>query len=96
MAKLRMKGSSLNNHLYKLNITDSCACRCGFVNEDEFHFFFICPFYHIQRVNLLSSLGHFILDVRILLYGSPNLDLAENKLIILETLKFINDTKRFE
>ena len=33
--------------------------------------------------------------LRVLLYGDDNLDLAENKRIIAETLRFMNDSKRF-
>ena len=33
--------------------------------------------------------------LRTLLYGDDNLDFNENKRIITETLRFINDSKRF-
>ena len=44
MAKLRMQCSNLNGHLKSMLIVESSACSCGFVNEDEFHFFFWMSF----------------------------------------------------
>ena len=46
MAKLRMGGSNLNGHLYSMKLIDSPACSCGFINENEFHFFLVCPLYN--------------------------------------------------
>ena len=46
MAKLRMQCSNLNGHLKAMHIVESSACSCGFVNEDEFHFFFGCPLFN--------------------------------------------------
>ena len=41
----------------------------------------------------MGHLAHFTLKT--LLYGDDNLDLTESKRIITETLRFINDSKRF-
>ena len=87
MAKLRMRCSNLNGHLYTMKIIDSPACSCGFVNENEFHFLLVCPLYNRPRVT------HFTL--RTLLYGDDKLDFTEHKRIITETLRFINDSNRF-
>ena len=41
-------------------------------------------------------MGHMApFTLRTLLYGDDNLDLNENKRIITETLRIINDSKRF-
>ena len=96
MAKLRMQSSNLNGHLYSMKIINSPACSCGFVNENEFHFLLVCPLYNRPRVTLQNSMGHIApLTLRTLLHGDDNLDLTENKRIITETLRFINDSKRF-
>ena len=97
MAKLRMGGSNLNGHLYSMKLIDSPACSCGFINENEFHFFLVCPLYNRPRVTLQNAMGNiapFIL--RTLLYRSENLDLTVNKRIVTETLRFIKDSKRFD
>ena len=97
MAKLRMKCSNLSGHLKSLRIIESSACTCGCINEDEFHFFFICPLYYRPRVALQNAVSHMApLTSRTLLYGSDGLDLTQNKKIICETLQFIKDSKRFE
>ena len=70
MAKLRMRCSNLNGHLQSMHIVESFACSCGFVNEDEFHFFFGCPLSNRPRIilqNVISSATPFTL--RKLLYG---------------------------
>ena len=97
MAKLRMRCSNLNGHLQLMHIVESSACSCGFVNEDEFHFFFGCPLFNRPRIilqNVISSVAPFTL--RTLLYGVDKFDFPENKKIINETLKFIHETKWFE
>ena len=87
---------NLNGHLYTIKMIDSPACSCGFVNKNEFHFLLVCPLYNRPRVTLQNAMGHIIpFTLRTLLYGDDNLDLAENKRIITETLRFINDSKRF-
>ena len=101
MAKLRMQCSNLNDHLKSMHIVESSACSYGFVNEDEFYFFFGCPFFNRPRIilpNVISSVAPFTL--RTLLYGVDESDFTENKKIIKkiinETLKFIHEIKRFE
>ena len=86
-----------DNYLKAMHIVESSACSCGFVNEDEFHFFFGCPLFNRPRIilqNVISSVAPFTL--RTLLYGVDEFDFTENKKIINETLKFIHETKRFE
>ena len=64
MAKLRMQCSNLNGHLKSMHIVESSACSCGFVNEDEFHFFFGCPLFNRPRIilqNVISSVAPFTL-----------------------------------
>ena len=97
MAKLRMGGSNLNVHLYSMKLIDSPACSCGFINENEFHFFLVCPLYNRPRVTLQNAMGNIApFTLRTLLYGSENLDLTVNKRIVTETLRFIKDSKRFD
>ena len=36
-----------------MEIIDSSACLCASINEDEFHFFLVCPLYNRPRVTLL-------------------------------------------
>ena len=88
MDKLRMQCSNLKGHLKSIHIVESYACSCGFVNEDEFHFFFGCPLFIRPRIilqNVISSVTPFTL--RTLLYGVDEFDFTENKKIINETLK---------
>ena len=47
----------------------------------------------VIRANAMGHVAPFAL--RTLLYGDDNLDFTENKRIITETLRFINDSKRF-
>ena len=96
MAKLRMGCSNLNGHLYSMKLIDSPACSCGFINENEFHFF-LCPLNNRPRVTLQNAMGNIAsFTLRTLLYGSENLDLTVNKRIVIETLRFIKDSKRFD
>ena len=62
----------------------------------SFHFLLVCPLYNRPRVTLLNAMGHIApFTLRTLLYGDDNLDFTENKRIITETLRFINESNRF-
>ena len=98
MAKLRMGCSNLNGHLYSMKIIDSPASLCGFINENEFLFFLVCPLYNRPRLTLQNAMGHIApCTLRTILHGDENLDITVNKRIVTETLRFINkDSKRFD
>ena len=63
-----------------------------------------CTFYTRHRNILLARVETVLKkydlnltdSVEVLLYGHPSLDVSENKTIILATLEFIDNTKRFE
>ena len=83
--------------LYFGHIFESSACSCEFKNEDEIHFFLACPLYYRPRVTLLNALAHIApLTARTLLYGNDTYEIEENKIIIIETLRFIKEYKRFD
>ena len=66
------------------------------MHTNQILFLLVCHLYDRPRVTLQNAMGRiapFIL--RILLYGDDNLDFTEIKRIITETLRFINDSKRF-
>ena len=84
-------------YLYSTKLVDSPACLCGFIIENEFHLFLVCPLYNRPRVTLQNAKGNIApFALRTLLYGSENLDLTVNKRIVTETLRFIKDSKRFD
>ena len=79
-----------------MKIIDSPTCWCEFVNENEFHILLVCHLYNRPRVTRLNAMGHIApFTLRTLLYGDDNLDLTENKRIITDALRCINDSKRF-
>ena len=96
MAKLRMNCSSLAADLFELNIIESATCRCGHDYEDSLHYFFVCPIYRRPRAALhaaIIDLAPFTL--RTLLYGNSLLTFDVNSTIIMATISFINNSKRF-
>ena len=63
----------------------------------EFHVFLVCPLYNTPRLTLQNAMAHIApFTLRTLLYGDENLDIAANKRIVTETLRFIKDSKRFD
>ena len=104
--QLRVGLSSLKYHKRQHNfentLSDQCLCNLG--TEDIDHFFFICPFYVSHRATLaatvvvilqkynLSDLGN---QSHLYLYGHRSITFSDNKTILLSTIKYINDTKRF-
>ena len=79
-----------------------CPCNRGV--EDINHFLFLCPLFATQRATLIPSvtaivqkynLEILINQTQLYLYGHRNIVLIDNKQIILSTIKFIKETRRF-
>ena len=77
---------------------------CNLDIEDIRHFLFECPYYATQRVTLAVSvidillrnnLNHLGNQPELYLYGHFSLDRIDNRQILLSTIKYIKDTKRF-
>ena len=96
-ARLRLGCSKLNSHLcHNLHVIPSPECPCGAAVEDEAHFFFHCPNFDQQRLNLQHHLvpeGNFTL--KIILNGDPTLTLNQNKIVFDAVHEFIKDSNRF-
>ena len=94
-ARLRLKCSSLQQHLHLKKIIDNPLCECGAV-EDTDHFFLRCNRYRNLREDLLNKISTFCpptLDI--ILYGNADISVNENKQIALAAQDFILKTKRF-
>ena len=94
-ARLRMRCSSLNAHLFSKNIIDSPLCVCG-AFEDTQHFLLSCTRYTILRqelVNQVTPVCHPSLNV---LFGSQELSDSANKHIFLAVQELQSNPKRFE
>ena len=104
--QLRVNLSPLRSHKKRHNFSDtpSDTCECNLGIEDIRHFLFECPLYAIQRVTLAVNvidilqrkhLNHLGNQLEVYLYGDSSLDLNDNRQILLSTIKYIKDTKRF-
>ena len=81
-------------------------CDCGSETETKDHFFHLrCPFFAINRQKLLNDLlkidpslrnlkDELLLDI--ILYGSDKYKDTINKEILLDTISFTKNNKRFE
>jgi hypothetical protein len=96
-ARLRMRSSSLNEHLYIKNIIDNPNCLCGEI-ESTYHYLFKCPKYTRQRNILFRKLFQ-LLNIRpsesLLLFGSPDLDIDSNIIVFTTVHQYISQSKRF-
>ena len=93
--RLRTNCSCLNHDLFLKNIVDSPLCRCGNI-ETTYHFFFSCPYYVQQRLELSTAIGqHRPLTLNLLLFGDPSLSQDINALIFNKVQTYILDTRRF-
>ena len=93
---------------YGFEDTPSDTCRCKTGIEDTRHFLLSCPFYTSKREIMVSSVSEILLknnlnypanlpanELRMYLYGLTEISPADNRSILLATLKFIKDTNRF-
>ena len=80
-------------------------CDCGSETETTDHFLLCCPFFAINRRKLFNDLlkidpslrnlkDELLLDIN--LYGSDKYKDTANKEILLHTISFTKNTKRFE
>ena len=96
-AHLRMRSSSLNEHLYIKNIIDNPNCLCGEI-ESTYHYLFKCPKYTRQRNIFFRKLFQ-LLNTRpsenLLLFGSPDLDIDSNIIVFTTVHQYISKSKRF-
>jgi hypothetical protein len=70
---------------------------CGDAIENNFHYFYVCPLFIRHRIQLFNSLRKFqdVLNLDILLRGSPILTVEENTEIFDAVHHFITGSRRF-
>lgn len=73
---------------------------CGYISENAYHYFFVCPHYDVQRQVFIQSITNLNLDiptsVDLLLYGDCSLPYNKNVAIFKIVHDYIIDTKRFK
>ena len=103
---LRVGLSFLRCHKQCHNFIDTPSENCLRKNgiEDTSRFLYPCPFFAAQRATLASSviqflhkynLNHLGNQSHLYLYGHQTINLAENRKILLSTIKYIKETRRF-
>ena len=104
--QLRVSLSDLRSDKARHNFIDTPYDNCHWNqgSEDSSHFLFTCPSYITQRVTLVNSvkevlrrnnLNHLENQLQLYLYGHYSLNHGDNRLILMATLKFIKDSRRF-
>ena len=91
--RLRLKCSSLNEHLYLKNIRNDPFCACGQIESNK-HFLLDCPLYMIYRNKYFPNLPCTLTEGN-LLYGDDSLSPEENSDIFKNVQSYIIDSKRF-
>jgi hypothetical protein len=97
-ARMRIGNSPLKVDLCNiLHVVESPNCPCGTgALETAEHFFFACPLFDRQRVQMNEDMSPFLVDdINHVLYGIPNSDHLVNLHIFSAVHKYIRDTKRF-
>jgi hypothetical protein len=93
--RLRMNSSSLNEHLFILNLVDSPNFACGQVKSTS-HFLISCKQYTDLRNELMYTINYPVtIDVKLLLKGSDTLSVDQNIDIFIKVQNFILKSKRF-
>ena len=104
--QLRVGLSPLRSHKKRHNFIDtpSDKCICNHGIEDTNHFLFLCPFYATKRATLAVSVIHILQKYNLnnlsnqshlYLYGHGTINLEDNRNILLSTIKYIKETRRF-
>ena len=106
LTKLRVRFSALNEHRFRHNFDClSPICDCGYGEEENEHFLLHCPLFANERKDLFDQLAEIPglnisgLDSDVLcstlLFGSSDLNVIENRIVLDATISFINRTGRF-
>ena len=93
--RLRLGMSDLNFDLFRRHLRDDPGCECGYIAETSTHYFLHCPLFLQSRTATINQLETHHHCINILLYGSHDLTLQENKKIVLTVQNFINISGRF-
>ena len=91
-AKLRMKCSALNTHLYRKNIVLNPSCICGGF-ESPYHFLFVCAKYTVARNMFLPNNQN--CTTQDLLFGKESEPVLENERLFLQVQVFIIKSGKF-
>ena len=107
LTRIRLGFSHLNEHKFRHNFRDflNTLYERKLEPETTSHFLLRCHLFQVERTNLLNDIKE--IDERIisdntsnlyqiLLYGNENYNHDTNKKILLSTIKFCIDSKRFD
>ena len=100
-ARLRMRCTSLKQHLFLRNIEPDPYCtNCNLHQVESIeHYLLKCPKYSNQRTDLINSLNtvvqHVPVTCQLLLYGNETESYDHNRHIFSCVQSFILKTKRF-
>ena len=104
--QLRVGLSPLRGHRCCHNFIDtpSGICHCNQGIEDTNHFLFSCSLYTNLGATLVTSVNGILHRVnlnrlenqsQLHLYGDSSINSSDNKIIILSTIKYMKETRRF-
>lgn len=93
-SQLRLESSALKLYMFRRNLCPSPLCTCGSIESND-HYLLYCPNYNVIRSETINKLRDST-NVNILLFGSSNLSVNDNKYIFYMVQKFIIDSKRFQ
>ena len=99
-ARLRIGCSLLKFDLYhNLHVIPDSTCTCDLsCEETAYHFFFDCPLFTLQRIQLnhdMAPLELTNLSLETLLHGNPDFDMETNILVLKSIHLFFKSTERF-
>ena len=106
-SRMRMGLSALNGQRADYHLIPDALCSCGAPSENALHYFLECPHHNAIRTILLQDMGQLLRPsgttasteshqlINIILNGSPNLNLDDNKLLFKRVHMFIGNSKRF-
>ena len=105
--QLRTGLSPLKSHKFNRGFddtpTDICDCNQN-IAEDTKHYLFECPLFAKYRGNLAVEVTNILStnnclqladDIELYLYGNSTLSIADNKDILLSTIRYLKNTNRF-
>ena len=107
LTRLQLGFGHLNEHKFRHNFRNflNPLCECRLEQETTSHFLLRCHLFRVEKATLVNDIKEIderiisdntsMLD-QILLYDNDNYNHDTNKKILLSTIKFCIDSKRFD
>ena len=95
LCRLRCKYGNLNQNLFNILQAESAACECGYVGENDEHYFLHCVKYNELRFDIVKYILIERWQLNTMYHGSDRYSKELNAEVCTAAQRLIEESKRF-